>query len=353
MLNLGKVETDEFHLGWLQCETETPQSTLFDELVKDSSNPELKAFLLQHNQHLNEPVRMGEIILLPTTAPLTEQDKQAFDDLQAEAMAASRGLVQLTPEENVAVIKNFEVFDHAVQNSIGNVSAGLGVASAVVTNNFEQITKILTRINDLYVSEVGLAGSMKNINPLFYIKRAELFAELDSALNNLTMKSIQLDTFEQPRNALGLSTKSIIHNAADITEKGKVPQLGSRIEAISKWSKGATRLGYIGIGLDVTLAGSRIQEACTIENGECVRTSITETGRVSGGILGGYYGGSGAVLAAGGIALAFGTVLSTPVIAVVLITGAGVGALYGGDVGEWVGEGVYEISELLYEWNHK
>lgn len=354
VLNLGEIEDTAFNLGWFQCEAETPQSTLFDDLLKDASNPELKAFLLKYNQHLNEPVRMGEIILLPTTEPLTEQDKQAIKELQAEAEAASKGLVKLTPEENVTVIKNFEVFDHAVQSSLGNVSAGLGVASAAVTSNFKQITGVLSRINNLYISEVSLAGSMKNIDPLFYVKRAELFSELDTALNNLTMKSIQLDAFEQPRNALRLSTKSIIYNAADIAKDGKIPQLGSRIEAISKWSTGATRIGYIGVGLDVALAGSRIQEACTIENGECVKTSITETGRVAGGVWGGYAGASTTVIAAGSIALFFGTALSTPVIAVVAIVGAGVGALYGGDVGEVIGEGVNEIREvLLYEWTHK
>ena len=270
---------------------------------------------------------MGEIIILPTTEPLTEQDKQAINDLQAEAEAASKGLVKLTPEENVTVIKNFEVFDHAVQSSLGSTSAGLGGVSAAAAKNLEQITKVLTRINDLYVSEVSLAGSMKNIDPTFYVKRAGLFTELDTSLNNLTMKSIQLDAFEQPRNALGLSTKSIIHNATDIAKDGKIPQLGSRIEAISKWSTGARNLGYVGVALDVTLAGSRIEEACTVENGECVKTSITETGRVAGGALGGYYGGSGAILAAGGLALLFGTVLSAPAIALVAIGGAGVGGV--------------------------
>ena len=161
VLNLGEIEDTSFSLGWFQCEAETPQSTLFDDLLKDASNPELKAFLLKYNQHLNEPVRMGEIIILPTTEPLTEQDKQAINDLQAEAEAASKGLVKLTPEENVTVIKNFEVFDHAVQSSLGNVSTGLGVASAMVAKNLKQITYLLSRINDLYVSEVSLAGSMK------------------------------------------------------------------------------------------------------------------------------------------------------------------------------------------------
>lgn len=192
---------------------------------------------------------------------------------------------------------------------------------------------------------------MKNIDPLFYVKRAQLFTELDTALNNLTMKSIQLDAFEQPRNALGLSTKSIIHNAADIAKDGKIPQLGSRIEAISKWSTGATRIGYIGVGLDVALAGSRIQEACTIDNGECAKTSTTETFRVTGGVGGGIAGGNIAILAAGSIALFFGTVLSTPVIAVVAIVGAGAGALYGGDVGEWAGETIYEhVIKDMEEW---
>ncbi len=174
-------------------------------------------------------------------------------------------------------------------------------------------------------------------------------------LNNLTMKSIQLDAFEPPRSALGLSTKSIIHNAKDIAKDGKIPQLGSRIEAISKWSTGARNLGYIGVALDVTLAGSRIQEACTIENGECAKTITTEPFRVAGGIWGGYAGASTAVIAAGTIALIFGTtVLSAPVIAVVAIVGAGTGAFYGGDVGEMIGEGVNEIREvLLYEWTHK
>ncbi len=243
------------------------------------------------------------------------------------------------------------MFDHAAQNSLGNASAGLGVASAVVTKNFEQITHILSRINDLYVSEVAIAGSMKNIAPSFYVTRAKLFTELDSVLNNLTMKSIQLPDFMQPRNTLGLSTKSIIHNAADIAKDGKIPQLGSRIEAIAKWSKGATRLGQFGIALDVTLAGSRIQEACTIENGECIKTSITETGRVAFGIGGGVAGGKIALAAVGGIVLVFGVTVSAPVIAIVAIGGAGVGALYGGDFGEALGETIYEYTiKDVVEW---
>ena len=88
---------------------------------------------------------------------------------------------------------------------------------------------------------------------------------------------------------LGISTKSYLH-------KGEIAGYAKRIRETAQTSKWLGRGTYVGLALDVGVAGLEIKEACvTGREAQCRRAKYVETGRFVGGVLGaagGYAGGS-------------------------------------------------------------
>jgi len=66
----------------------------------------------------------------------------------------------------------------------------------------------------------------------------------------LSLSIINIRNYDSIKTTLGLCTKSILHNASAIAERGEVPQLGLRINTVSNWAKGAGHLGYLGIAIN-------------------------------------------------------------------------------------------------------
>ncbi|WP_275929936.1 hypothetical protein [Aeromonas sp. 1HA1] len=133
---------------------------------------------------------------------------------------------------------------------------------------------------------------------------------------------------------------------------------------MSKFVAGANRIGYVSIGLDAATGLTKVHHACT-EGTQCQKTTAREIGRFSGAVGGGIWGakvgGSIAIGAASGVAIAFGVVLSAPVIAVVGIGGTVAGGYYAGskfsEMGAQVGEiisdaadnGSEKVMDVLYK----
>jgi hypothetical protein len=224
------------------------------------------------------------------------------------------------------------------------------VLSTSAGQRLGEVKKILENINTAYMDELRRSGGSSRLSPAFYAQRQQLFGQLDNAANRLTMSRLNIRQYNKIKHTLGLSTKSVLHNANEILDRGQVPKLGQRINTVSAWAKGSKQLGYVGIAIDAGVRTTKIYDACTIGNNQqCERVSFAQVGGLSGAVGGGYTGGlvgaKVAVLAVGGIAILLGVTVGAPVLAVVALVGAGAGALiggtHGGNAGEYVGETIY------------
>ncbi|ENM3871543.1 hypothetical protein O1E18_002445, partial [Vibrio cholerae] len=321
---------EEFMLGWMQNTVTQPQAQLWTDLFTAETSEEQKQFIKQCNVHLNNPVREGEIVIVPTTKPTSEQEKQALADLQEDAQAASTELAKLTDEQVATVNRHLELLDYYANQAFAKIkqdglpsdyyayaSLGVGMATAGVEQRLKNISDVLLEINDLYASQVAMASRTGGINyGPFVAERAELFKKLDGSFAGLSKRSVKLPIYTQVKRNLKLSTKSVIHNADEILKTGFVKNLGKRIANVSIGITAAKGVGYVGLVLGAASGVNNIYEACKVDStGNCGKTTSVEIGGFMGGLV---VGGKLATWAVGGALLLVGTA-SAPVVAVASI----------------------------------
>lgn len=82
------------------------------------------------------------------------------------------------------------------------------------------------------------------------------------------------------KKVLGISTKSYLH-------KGEIAGYAKRIRETAQTSKWLGRGTYVGLALDVGVAGLEIKEACvTGREAQCRRAKYVETGPFMGACWG-------------------------------------------------------------------
>ena len=107
--------------------------------------------------------------------------------------------------------------------------------------------------------------------------------------------------------------------------------------------------GYVGIGIGGVSSVLAVQAVCDAGGEEaCERVRFTEGGKFGLSAAGGWAGGEIGKLASGPICLALG--VSTGIGGVVCVaaligTGAWVGTTYGGEIGEYMGGKIYEVTQ--------
>lgn len=355
---------EEFMLGWMQNTVTQPQAQLWADLFTVETSEEQKQFIKQCNVHLNNPIREGEIVIVPTTKPTTEKEKKALADLQEDAQAASTELEKLTEDQVATVNRQLELLDHYANQTFAAIkqdglpsdyyayaSLGVGMASSGVVQHLHNINSVLLEINDLYASQVAMASRTGGISyGPFVAERAELFKKLDGSFAGLSKRSVKLPIYIQVKRNLKLSTKSVIHNADEILMSGFVKNLGKRIANVSIGIAAAKGVGYVGLVLGAASGLNNIYEACKVDStGNCAKTSSREVG---GFLAGAYLGGQTGTWAVGGVLLVLGTA-SAPVVAVAsigaFVAGGAVGGIVGSTVGKAVGDGAYFIYESTVE----
>ena len=355
-----------FDLGWLQSPTTQPQEALWASLFTAETKEDQKQYIKSCNSHLNEPVREGEIVLLPTTEPKTPEDKKLLDDWLEQAKIASKELGKLLDEEVDTLNRHFELFSHQLDERImadglpayyyAQVATGVGETSALVEQNLKNIQGVLLEINDLYASQVAMASRTGGVNyGTFVSERAGLFKKLDGSFAMLSKRSIQLPIYTQIKRNLKMSTKSVIHNADEILKTGFVKDLGKRIGNIAIGISAARGLGYIGLMVGAVSGVDNIYEACKVDGkGNCGKTTTREVAGFIGGVYGGAKGGTigvgAAVAVVEGIALIIGVTAQAPILAVAAVGGVIIGGAAGGISGSVAGKGGGDLAYEFYEW---
>ncbi|NUY56181.1 hypothetical protein HLG76_06300 [Salinivibrio sp. EAGSL] len=357
-----KIQAAMFDLAWMQSPKTQSQSALWKALFTDDTSKEKQQLIKKANTHLNEPVREGEIVVIPTAEPRNTKEKEALSTLQEEAAIGSLELGKLSDDSLSLVNRHLELLDYFADDALCTIdesesgkyydyaSIGVGIAAGFVQKHLENIQGILSELNELYVDDLAKNGKP---SATFFAQRASLFKKLDDSFARLSKRSVKLPLYTQVRRNLKLSTKSVIHHADEIISKGYVSNLGKRIANISIGVDASRAGGYVGLMLGGASVADSIYEACNVDSyGECGRTTTRKTvgfiSSIPAGTVGGQLAAAGTVLLLGAVGIA-----SAPVIAVAapaaFIVGGFTGGHYGGQAGEFAGDKLYQVYEYIME----
>ncbi|QOY69745.1 hypothetical protein [Pseudomonas sp. OST1909] len=151
------------------------------------------------------------------------------------------------------------------------------------------------------------------------------------------------------QKVLGVSTKSYLH-------KGEIAGYAQRIGAVAQASKWLGNGTYVGLAMDVGVAGLEIREACVVgREAQCKRAKYVETGRLVGGVVGAAgAGGLGAELTRRACNIFLGVATrGTGALTCAIIGGAMAGYLggkKGGDGGAFLGGKIVEDNgDLIFQ----
>lgn len=338
---------DVFDVGYYWNEYHQSKKAIYKTLYGPEANFQQQSMFEQNNLHLKDMVLPGELVILAND-PKTLAEKDRIALLKTQAEEASKGIQQLTPAEATTLYRNFEILDFISSQDLAMPSAAFGGISSAVSQRFKDLHDTIKQIDTLYVQHIKEAKGSR-LSPEFYTQRKVLFGKLDNSLEKLTLKSMKIPEYNQLKHRLGLSTKSLTHNWRTVSRHGEVSALGQRLNSMSKYVKGAEKIGYIGVGLDAVSGLQSVVPACSDGmSDECAVISLRETAKVYGSYVGGSWGATAgsAILVSGVsvVALVLGVTISAPVIAIASVSGAVVGGFYGGSVAGDFASDVFETS---------
>ena len=279
-------------------------------------------------------VKAGSILLL--VDPL-KQDPEQIAHLKAAKDRVDAALAPLTNEEANFLHKHYAT----VANFSSFADKGIGLAADPVGKYFENIEKILKEIQDTYKNTYLTRGAL--IGDQFYVKRSQLFKQLDSVLKvGFLNKGMKLGEYTKIKSALGLSTSSITHkwNTSGVSD---IDGYAVHIERAAKYVKAMKYSGYAGIGFSALHSANEINEACSIgRESECTKKKYTEIGSFVGGTSLGI--GAGYLAAPLCVAIGVGTAGLGGLACLVIAGGTAgyLGSALGSSGGELLGDKVYE-----------
>ncbi|AZE62019.1 MULTISPECIES: hypothetical protein [Pseudomonas fluorescens group] len=291
------------------------------------------------NQHLSHGlVRPGELVIVPEASGAHCTIEEAW--LMRHAEEISRRLNQDMPLDGTGN-KNYDL----AQSILGYSSIGIGSATSAWSRHLREVANTLEEIEQLHrqLKDGGLDREM------FIRQRQRMFGVLDSQLQGAARFGSGLRGNQPLKGALGISTKSYLHQAeiAGYAQRVRV------ITQMSNWLKHGT---YLGMALDVGVAGLEIKEAC-VEGREvqCKRATYVETGRLVGGVVGAAgAGGLGAGLTRRACNIFLGVATrGSGALTCAIIGGAAAGYLggkNGGDGGAFLGGKIIENNgDLIFQ----
>ncbi len=291
------------------------------------------------NPGLSDGFKAGSIVVLAN--PRSTSCTYAEAQLMQAAHQVKAALAPLTAEEADFMHR------HAAEiiTFTGQTSTWLGVSAAVVEKHLSTMAATLRSIEELHQNSFKQHGHLNSSE--FFARRKALLHQLDAQLLKSTrLRSLTtLDNHRKLKNALGISSRSLVHHWKEVGAPGQIPGYSNHVSSMSKAAKYMQTGGYIGIGIGGVSGLLAIQEVCRGKDAEaCRRVRFTEGGKFLGGTAAGYYGGEMGFSASGPLCLALGISGGLPgvaCVAVVVGTSAWIGTTVGSAAGESVGEFIY------------
>lgn len=230
-----------------------------------------------------------------------KQDQQQIEILQKARDRIDNALAPLTLPEARVLHKNrasVDIFSSQLySDALGQSGDILGYIKDTGGGYYEEINKTLNEIQALYKKTYS-SNSGRISGEEFFGQRERLFKKLDGILNKFSKERLNLKQYEDIKQALGLSTKSIMHKW-DQTGVKDIEGYASYIEKSAKLIKIMRTTGYVGVGLDFASYTTNVYEACAKgRESECRKAAITEyskfgfkqTASFAGGAAGGIMG---------------------------------------------------------------
>ncbi|HCV65894.1 MAG TPA: hypothetical protein DGZ94_11605 [Serratia sp.] len=208
----------------------------------------------------------------------------------------------------------------------------VGLASDAGERYFGQIKNILVDIEKTYQNQFRMSGAL--IGTQFQVERARLFGTLKPLLNRLTRAQLNMKEYSQIKHALGLSSKSLVHEWST-AGVGAIKGYSNYIDSASRAAKFMKTGGWVGIGLSGLNTTNDVYNACTSgREQECTKVAVKGYSNFAASTAAGIWGGEGGALLATG---ACSIVLGASTFGAGILACGIVGAALGGAAGSWGG----------------
>jgi hypothetical protein len=222
------------------------------------------------NRHLRPGlVAPGQLVIIPDSHRVSCSVEEAWLMRHAEEV---RRHLELNAAAGTAMIANYDL----LQSFMANASIGVGSATSAWARHLDEVAQTLEETARLHqrLKDGGLDRAA------FVQHRQALFRRLEVQLQGAARLGTGLQGNESLKKVLGLSTKSYLH-------KGEIAGYAMRMREIAQMSKWLGKGTYVGLALDVGVAGLEIKEACVEgREAQCRRAKYVETGRLAGGVSG-------------------------------------------------------------------
>ncbi len=341
--NLKELEEQiEFQLGFARVE-ESQSLTDYWEQELSGVSSKTKSLIQKHNQHLNDPLIPGEMVIFLTKEPSSEEEKNKLTSLKDNSIIASEELGKLSSDQMELHQAYFEVIENKFveywntgkpSDSFAYMGTAVGTIAPGMQRNLENVSSSLKKMDRLYLDLLA-----KKIDRASFVRQRQgLKKILDKQLDKLTQQTLKIPVDQGLKESLGInSTKSLIHNADEILNTGSVPALGARVANTAKWIAYAEKAGKLSLGLGVASGVYNVTQNCE-SLASCTRQATIETGGVTGGWAGGMLGAGIAGLLVVGLSIS-----AAPVVMLLYAGGSLVGGFMGAGAGKELFEAAYDL----------
>lgn len=271
------------------------------------------------NRHLRPGlVAPGQLVIIPDRHSLNCSVEEAWLMRQAEEV---RRHLALNAATGTALLGNYDL----LQSFMTNGSIGVGSVTSAWARHLNEVAQTLEDIERLHqrLKDGGLDRAA------FIQQRQAVFRRFEGQLQGAAGMGTGLQGNASLKKVLGISTRSYLH-------KGEIAGYAQRMREMAQMSKWLGNGTYVGLALDVGVAGLEIKEACvTGREAQCRRAKYVETGRLVGSVAGAAVGGKyGAKLAIRSCRMLFGIAMKgRGEIACAIIGGAAGGQTVGNALG--------------------
>lgn len=257
------------------------------------------------------------------------------NDLMQVAQQVNQEVRQLSEQEAQFIVDHYDLLEMMTSNA----ATGLGVGATMIGQQIKSINTTLKELEVLHQDTFRKHGKLSH--PEFFEQRQRLFTKLDFALGKVARKGMSLDDNAKLKRALGLSSKSIVHEWKASGVDG-IPGYASHYSNLAKMGKVVQGAGYGLLVLEAGLGVAKITEACTYGTGQACEAALIEEPSK----LGGAYWGAQLGSKLGGVCVLLGVTTGAGGVAcVVLATGVGgfAGGYLGGESAAVMGSKVREV----------
>ncbi|WLH99298.1 hypothetical protein [Pseudomonas simiae] len=269
-------------------------------------------------------VAPGQLVIVPDGHSVNCSVEEGWLMRHAEEV---RRHLEMSAAGGAVVIDNYDL----LQSFMANGSIGIGSATSAWARHLNEVAQTLEDIERLH-QRLKAGG----------LDRAAFYPAAPGVVPGLQGN-------ESLKKVLGISTKSYLH-------KGEIAGYAKRIRETAQTSKWLGRGTYVGLALDVGVAGLEIKEACvTGREAQCRRAKYVETGTFMGGVLGAAGGGVlGAELTRRACTIFLGVATrGSGALTCAIVGGAAggyAGGNLGGDGGKFLGGKVIEMEgDLIFQ----